>query len=484
MRAVNGAVKGAASTTSVTATPYTTPAKPNIINIIAGNKRATINFTDGSNNGSVVTNYKYSIDGGSHWTIRVPESIEKYIIVSNLENGSDYNVKILAINKAGEGAVSTAMSVTPGSAPDAPTLISVDGIDSAIAIKFSANADNGYPIDNYMYSLNNGENWTGSSGDITSPIVVSDLSNNQIYYVRLKAANEKGESSSSAVMQVTPAKAPNAPIITDVSGSYNSIAIKFTEGANNGSPITNYKYSINDGTDWTIRTPASVASPLSVTSKIVNGTPYNIVLKAINKKGVSSKSNAKEITAATIPAAPTITKIKAGDTTASIYFATGAANGSAINSYLYSTDSGGTNWIAPIPASTTTSPIVISDLSNNQTYYIRLKAVNGKGEGSSSGVMQVTPAKAPAAPIITDVSGSDNSITIKFTEGENNGSPITNYKYSTNGGEKWTLRTPASRESPMIVSRLIEGLPYSVKIKAKNAKGVSVESDAFSITLS
>ena len=485
LRAVNAnGQKGATSLTSITDTPCTTPAAPIITNIIPGYEKATIYFTDGSNNGAVISNYKYSMDGGLRWIIRFPESKETPIIVSNLENGTDYNVKILAINKEGEGAISDGTQVKPGAAPNAPTLISVDGGDSAITINFSANGENGYAIDNYRYSVDNGINWDDSSGNITSPIEVSTLENGTPYFVIITAVNEKGESLPSGCIEVTPAKAPEPPIIDNVTSGNGTLSIYFHPGNLNGSNITNYKYSTNGGLKWTLRNSASAESPIELTSSIVNGTPYSIALMALSNKGDSSGSNVYDITAATIPAKPIITKIKEGNETASIYFVAGAANGSAIIKYLYATDSSGTNWKETIPASTTSSPIVITDLSNNQTYYIRLKAENGKGEGPPSNVMQVIPAKAPAAPTITDVSGSENSITIKFTEGANNGSPITNYKYSTNGGLKWTLRRPVSAVSPLIVSRLTTGVPYSVKIKAINAKGVSVESvEPFSITL-
>ena len=178
-----------------------------------------------------------------------------------------------------------------------------------------------------------------------------------------------------------------------------------------------------------------------------------------------------------VPSAPTITSIRAGDQSASIYYIAGAANGSAITGYRYSTDDG-TSW-----TSSTANPILVSSLTNNQTYSVRLIAVNAKGNSLQSDAVQVTPAKAPAAPTITSVTGSGSSISINFTEGATNGAPIINYKYSTNGGVKWTLRTPVSGVGPIVVSRLTTGATYSVQIKAINAKGVSVASNAVSVTL-
>jgi len=476
--AVNGAGDSLASS-AMSVTPSTTPPDaPTINSITPGNKTASINFTENADNGLAITNYKYSIDNGLSWSLRDPISRAIPLIVSDLENGLEYSIKILAINQKGSSIASNSKSVTPGYAPDAPTITSISSGDGTASVHFFDNNTNGFNITNYRYSIDS-DAWVMVAA--TNPIALSGLNNGQTYSIRILAVNDRGDSPPSGEESVTPATIPEPPVIDDIVSGNNTLSINFNPGQDNGAVITNYKYSTNGGIDWTIRTPASAESPIVLTSKIVNGTPYSIVLKARNEKGFSSESNVQEIMAAEKPSAPTIYKIKPGDTKASIYFVAGAANGSAISNYLYSIDDG-SSWITPSPASTS-RPLVISDLLNNQTYPIRLMAVNGKGNSLQSNAVNVTTATSPDAPTIVDVSGSDSFITIRFTEGANNGSPITNYKYSTNGGEKWTLRTPVSKESPMVVSRLTAGVPYSVKIKAKNAQGISsVESNEISIT--
>jgi hypothetical protein len=472
--AVNGVGDSAASSASSVTPTTTAPDAPTITGITSGNGTASIAFTTNADNGITITNYKYSTDGGTKWTMRDPISTATPLLLSNLVNGTACSIQIKAINEKGSSVASNTISTTPASTPDAPTITSITGGNGSASVAFIANETNGAAISGYKYSIDSAA-WVAVA--TTNPIALSGLTNSQTYSIRILAVNAKGDGSASTAMSVTPAAAPGAPSVSSVTAGNNSLSVNFSAGASNGSAIKNYKYSTDNGTSWTMRTPASVASPLSVTSKIANGSSYNVILKAINDKGVSSASNTQAVTAAVVPTAPTITSIRAGDQSASIYYIAGAANGSAITAYRYSTDNG-TSW-----SSSTANPILVSSLTNNQTYSVRLIAVNGKGNSLQSDAVQVTPAKAPAAPTITSVTGSGSSITINFTEGATNGSPIINYKYSTNGGVKWTLRTPVSAATPIVVSRLTTGATYSVQIKAINAKGVSVASNAVSVTL-
>jgi len=81
----------------------------------------------------------------------------------------------------------------------------------------------------------------------------------------------------------------------------------------------------------------------------------------------------------------------------------------------------------------------------------------------------------------------NTSISVAFTAGGANGSPITNYKYalSTNGGSSYgsfTALNPADITSPVTISGLTQGTTYFIKLKAVNDMGDSAESAAVSST--
>jgi LPXTG-motif cell wall-anchored protein len=108
---------------------------------------------------------------------------------------------------------------------------------------------------------------------------------------------------------------PVAPTITSVVGTNGSLTVTFASGADGGSPITNYKYSI-DGTNYIALNPVTTSSPFII-SGLTNATTYSVAIKAVNVYGDSLNSNTVSGTP-TAPAAivePTTTTVAATTTT-------------------------------------------------------------------------------------------------------------------------------------------------------------------------
>ena len=102
---------------------------------------------------------------------------------------------------------------------------------------------------------------------------------------------------------------PAAPTISSIAAANGSLSVAFTPGANDGSPITNYKYSI-DGTNFVALNPATTTSPFLING-LANGATYSVTIKAVNGDGDSPTSNAVTGT----PTAPTSTTVAPTSTT-------------------------------------------------------------------------------------------------------------------------------------------------------------------------
>jgi hypothetical protein len=101
--------------------------------------------------------------------------------------------------------------------------------------------------------------------------------------------------------------------------------------------------------------------------------------------------------AATTPGAPTISGIGADVDGLEVSFVPPASDGgSPITNYEYSLD-GGTTWVTPAPAATS-SPLVVAGLASGTTYQVRLRAVNAEGTGTQSNLIEATTSAAPPAP--------------------------------------------------------------------------------------
>jgi hypothetical protein len=295
------------------------------------------------------------------------------------------------------------------------------------------------------------------------------------------------------------ATVPAAPISLVATNGNGQATITFTAGSDGGSPITNYEYWITDasGGDFTAFSPAVTTSPVTVTG-LPNGTTLHIRLRAVNAVGPGAQSDSVEVTPSTTPSPPTSLSGTPGDKQITVSFTAGSDGGSVITNYQYSTDNGAT-YLAFSPADTT-SPVTITklssdgttDLTNSTSYTVRLKAVNANGTSTASSSISVTPVLITEPPEPTSLSGvgGDQAIYVLFTQSGNGGSAITNYEYSTDDGATFIAFSPAQTFSPVTITAassdgttpLTNGIAYTVKLKAVNSVGASLESASTIVT--
>lgn len=180
----------------------------------------------------------------------------------------------------------------------------------------------------------------------------------------------------------------------------------------------------------------------------------------------------------TVPSIPIITSIAPGDTQLIVNFIANSDGGSPIIDYEYTIDNG-ISWIS---AGSNLSPIFVIGLTNKTTYQVQIRAVNSVGPSLASNSLQGTPDVVPFAPVITNGTSGDTQVFIAFTSSNDSIYPITNYKYSLDGGLTFIPFSPATLTSPLTITGLTNGITYNIQIKAVNLVGDSAASN--SITLS
>jgi hypothetical protein len=302
LKAVNSSGDSAASA-AVSVTPSTTPSAPTSLTATAGNGQATISFTAGSNGGSAITNYKYSLDG-TNYTALSPTDATSPVTITGLTNGTSYSIYLKTVNANGDSSASAAVSVTPSTTPSAPTSLTATAGDGQATISFTAGSDGGSTITNYKYSTD-GTTYTALSPvDSSSPITIPGLTNGTIYTIYLKAVNANGDSSASSSVSVTPV----APVVStsDSSGPDNYF-----------EPIRKVEVS-NGKINWEPNRKVVISSydSSSKKSKIIESVNGQLVLpKAKPGQSVSYSIMAtdgtvlKEVTMKTKPNAPKIAKV-------------------------------------------------------------------------------------------------------------------------------------------------------------------------------
>jgi len=500
-------VAGGDSTIDLFSVPFgALPGVPTSLSATAGSRTASIAFTAPASNGAAdITNYQYSTDNGVTWKAFSPTDATTPVVISirsdassALVNGTAYNVKLRAVNEVGHGAESAAVSVTPLMA--APTSLSATAGNAQATIAFTAPALNGgSAITNYQYSTDNGTTWKAFSPvDTTTPVVISirsdassALVNGTAYNVKLRTVNAQGNGAPSAAVSVTPRTTAGAPTSLLVTNGNAQASIAFTApSSDGGSAITNYQWSTDDGVTWKTLSPAVAVSPVVITTRtnaataLVNGTSYNVKLRAVTAAGNGTASSTLSVTPGKAEA-PTSLVATPGNAQVSIAFIAPSSNGGfAITNYEYSTNNG-TTWKALSPVSAT-SPAVItirSDattaLVNGTAYNVMLRAVNSSGKGKSSLSVSVTPRTTAGAPTSLVATSGNARVSVAFTApSSTGGAAITNYEYSTDNGTTWKAISPDKATTPVVItirsdasSALVNGSTYKVKLRAVNAAG-------------
>ncbi|WP_145943860.1 lectin-like domain-containing protein [Candidatus Rhodoluna planktonica] len=112
------------------------PNVPTISSIVGGNGSLSINFTAATSPISPVTNYEYSLDGGTTWvTPSTPVTVSP-LLVTGLTNGSSYAVKVRAVNIYGAGnatAAVSALNLPRWTSTTIPTLVVGGAISQTVA---------------------------------------------------------------------------------------------------------------------------------------------------------------------------------------------------------------------------------------------------------------------------------------------------------------------------------------------------------------
>jgi titin len=509
LEAVNGSGAGAPTTTSFT-TP-SAPAAPVISSITSQNEALSVSFTAPASNGSPISDYEWSTDGGTSWfsesAFGTPcqsgagsaETCEVAALSTNgttlLTNGTTYPVELRAVNGVGTGAASGPQSGTPYTTPGAPAITTGAGgmipANQTLIVSFTAPVDNGgSAVTGYQYSTDAGASWLnrtdGQSATATTMTIsalsadgTTPLDNGTTYSVEIRAENAAGSGPGSAVATGIPVNVPDAPVITAVTPENGALAVAFTPGSNGGAAITSYQYSLDGGSTWT--TTGSLSPDFTI-GGLTNGTSYPVTIEAVNQEGDSAPSTAAPGTPATVPGQPTITTTIRGNQSITVAFAAPSSGGSAILSYQYSTD-GGATWST---ATATASPLVITALStdgvtaiaNGTDYPVETRAVNAIGDSQASSSVNVSPAAVPGAPTVTLTPG-DGVIAVGVTVTNNGGSPVTGIDYSLNGGPFVSTGTTGSS---FTITGLTNGTSDSISVRDDNAIGSGTASAPASAT--
>lgn len=354
-------------------------------------------------------------------------------------------------------------------APEAPGVPRVDSVgDSEVVLTWDAPANNGSPITGYTVTAD------GVSQDCAATTcTISGLTNNQEYTFTVTATNEVGESDPSvASAPARPDVEPERPAPPKGTDGDRKVDLTWTAPVNRGSPITSYTVEISPA-------PANGVSQKSVSGTsttwegLTNGTAYQFRIQAVNDADRPSEFSgwSSSITPAGLPMQPLAPSASRAESAvnggvANVSWKAPNANGATISGYTLSVYEGG-SFLKEITTSGTSQQV--TGLKTTASYTFSVEATNRVGTSEASPrSTAVTPygrPKAPSTPSI-DATGKNNTLTVDFSPGSANGSPITGYQYQVSGGSWQSLDGPGST-----INVGSNGKNVTVKVRALNAAG-------------
>jgi hypothetical protein len=428
------------------------PSAPQNLTVTPGVGSVNLYFTPPADDGGdAISNYKYSTDNGASWSFAGTTSSP--ITVTGLQqNGTLYDVKLLAVNAAGDGAATSAISVAALSTfspsdianqnvwldaqnPSSVILSSSQVTawnDSSIASNNFAKGPSGTITYDFPSGINSRPalNFTTSApslstylgkdnfniaptNQLTVFLVVrqtgNGVGNSELFFTRnnyqymdiFNNTNSTGILSANignATQRSTGVNIITPTTNTIISFVADSTVDMFVNGSSTlVSSTVRGGLSLNDSTlDWAISGGAFLGN---VGELIAYSTPLTTLQRQAVEGYLAWKWGTQDSLpighpyksappSITVPNPPTGLGATPGNGQATISFTPGSDGGSAITNYKYSTD--GTNYIAISPADAS-SPITITGLTNGTTYSITLKAVNAIGDSISSASVSVTP---------------------------------------------------------------------------------------------
>ena len=453
---------------------------------------ASVKFTPGASNGATIDSFTVTAtNGGTILTQMVLSGTGDSATVTGLTLGTAYTIAVKAFNSAGGSTVRTyGSTVTPASAPYAVTnLRTTQSAAGSLRVNFTPPSSlGGGTFTRYEYfirpsggtfPISASDSSTVGSGGGTAPAdpayTFTGLTPSSAYDIKVvvvTSANGGTLDASTAIVSQVPAAVPTAPLLTLTQTDSQTVLVQWFAQADNGSALVSPYFTKTVTVDGSAATctgsSSTVAGGSCSVTGLVGGQVVSASVYATNIIGNSSTTTGNSSGLIGTVSAPTSLVATAGNAQISIAF-NQVTNGDSVIYYRYST-----NGVDYLVNSATTSPVIVTGLTNGSSYTIYLQAVgatNGAGPVSASVVATpIAPATGPA-PVVLGPPPSTFVVVASpkiSRSGESLVCSSGTYKFKKQGGKE---------ESSSIASQLISLLSNGSVVDSEKTLGAQATFD-------
>ena len=326
----------------------------------------------------------------------------------------------------------------------------------------------------------------GSDADTTSH-TVGDLENGTGYVFQIQAFNSAGTGRRSDERSATPTPTvPEKPTGFSVEAGNGKATLTWDDPGNETISKWQYAYRTTGGYgDWIDMAGSGATTVRHIVAMLENDTTHTFKIRAVNDIGAGSESD--EVAAAPMaraPQKPTGFIALAGNGQVTLSWADPSDASIVKWQYAYRTTGGYGHWTDIPGSSAATTSHVVLELANGTVHTFKLRAVNEVGPGPESDEVSSTPLSVPAKPSGFMAMAGDAQAALSWDDPLNSTITGWQYSYRTSAGYgAWTdIQGSHTATTGHTVTDLSNGVEHWFKIRAVNAGGEGMESDAVAAT--
>ena len=467
----------------------TEPGAPTDLNLLVQDRALQVSWeAPGNDGGKPIAGYRIQWRSGDN---QLSESDPSVTVaggvlnrrIGSLDNGTQYYVRVRAINDVGEGLWSTPpASATPAAAPGVPREMTIEPGNQKLTVTWQPPADDGgSPVTGYLVQWKDtGEEFSDTErrATVTEPRhQIPSLDNGSTYTVQVRAVNLTGTGPPASETGV-PVTVPGLPTSLTLRSNMGNLLVSWDEPADGGLPVTGYLVQWKDtGEEFSdTERRATVTEPRHQITGLTIGNEYTVSVAAINATG-TGPAVTESLLLAENPGVPREMTIEPGNQKLTVTWQPPADDGgSPVTGYLVQWKDTGEEFSDTERRATVTEPRhQIPSLDNGSTYTVQVRAVNLTGTGPPASETGV-PVTVPGLPTSLTLRSNMGNLLVSWDEPADGGLPVTGYLVQwKDTGEEFsdTERRATVTEPRHQITGLTIGNEYTVSVAAINATGTA-----------
>ena len=469
---------GGCSTEIASVKFLTKPGKPETPTVEPGSGNTRLTLSSSVSGDGDITKWQYKQKVGDteeweeiQWQNFAGDSDSTKLLhdVSGLISEMRYQFKVRAVNAEGNGLESlVSVAVEPSTAR--LVVRSPEATDAIIYI--SGHTDTNGDTKPWYYQQTVPPDVVCTEGDAAmSEVSLTGLSGNTLYSYTAYRDSQCANVLTAAVQFLTKPGKPETPTVEPGSGSGT---LTLSSSVSGDGMLTGWRYGFDPSDERTWEPIAQTSTTLQYTvERLIDGTDYEIWVRAVNHTGAGVLS---DLSAPAAPLDETLTADKIMSSTASLTI----GNWPSAWHYKHTAPDGG----SCSPASTTTAN---PPLSGNTNYTFRAYSEAGCPEVAELAEVQFLT--KPGTPTTPGVAATENAGELRLSSSlpdeENGDGTLTMWQYQVKeeggefgGDDDWESVDQTSTTLSHVVSGLTGGTGHQFRVRAVNATGDGMESDA------